>query len=97
MNARSANVKEFTIVGSNYQFLPSSITVNDGDTVKINFKDDDGVHNLVVDGYNISTNTVRGGSQDTIQFVANKAGQFAYYCSVAGHRDLGMTGILIVN
>lgn len=92
----NAPVKEFTIDGSNFSFNPSTITVNKGDTVKIIFKDDDGTHNLAIDGYNVSTNVIGGGSRDSIQFVADKAGSFEYFCSVGAHRDLGMTGTLIV-
>lgn len=90
-------VKEFTVKGINYSFSPSTITVNKGDVVKVNFIDEDGTHNLIIDGYNIGTQTVRGGGQDSFQFVANKTGAFNFYCGVAGHRELGMQGTLIVN
>lgn len=91
-----AAVKEFTVVGSNFSFSPGTISVNKGDMVKIIFKDDDGTHNLVIDGYNLSTNVINGGSSDLIQFVADKNGSFEFFCSVGSHRDLGMTGTLIV-
>lgn len=92
-----APVKEFTVDGTNYAFSPSTITVNKGDTVKITFKDDDGRHNLVINGYNVATNIIDGGSEDSITFVADKTGNFEYYCSVGNHRDQGMTGTLVVN
>ena len=95
-NNPAGPVKEFTVNGSNFAFDPATITVDKGDTVKINFKDDDGRHNLVVDGYNISTNVIGGGESDTITFVADKTGSFEFYCSVSNHRDLGMSGTLIV-
>ena len=89
-------VKEFTVNGSSFAFDPAIITVDKGDTVKITLIDDDGRHDLVVDGYNVSTNTLSEGGSDTIQFVADKTGSFEYYCSVANHRDLGMKGTLVV-
>src|SRR5258706_2223717 len=92
----SGPVKEFTVDGSNFVFDPKTITVNKGDNVKITFKDDDGRHNLVIDGYNLSTNIVGPGSEDSISFVADKAGSFEYYCSVSNHREQGMTGTLTV-
>lgn len=94
-NVSNANVKEFIIDGSNFKFEPSQIKVSKGDTVKITFKDNDGTHNLVVDGYNVSTRILSEG-QDTIQFVADKTGTFEYYCSIGSHRDLGMKGTLTV-
>lgn len=89
-------VKEFTVDGSSFEFDPSTITVNKGDNVKITFKDTDGMHNLVIDGYNLSTDVIRPGGTDTISFVADKAGTFRYYCSVSNHADLGMVGTLVV-
>lgn len=94
-SASGANIKEFTIDGSNFKFEPDQIKVNKGDTVKITFKDNDGTHNLVVDGYNVSTRILSEGT-DTIQFIADKAGTFEYYCSIGSHRDLGMKGTLTV-
>lgn len=92
----AGNVKEFTVGGTNFAFSPNKITVKKGDMVKITFRDDDGTHNLVVTGYNVSTNVIGEGSQDTIQFVADKSGTFEYFCSVGGHREAGMVGTLVV-
>jgi len=92
----SGPVKEFTVDGSNFSFSPSTITVKKGDNVKITFKDDDGRHNLVLDGYGLSTSTIGAGSEDSISFVADKAGTFQYYCSVPTHKDKGMIGTLTV-
>ena len=92
----AVTVKEVTVDGKNYAFTPSSITVHQGDTVKISFKDDEGFHNLVVDGYDVKTETIKAGNISSVQFVADKAGTFAYYCSVGNHREKGMEGKLIV-
>ncbi len=92
----SGPVKEFTVDGSSYKLDPSTITVNKGDTVKIIFKDSDGRHDLVVDGYNVKTNLIGPGATDTIEFIADKSGSFKYYCSVANHGELGMTGTFVV-
>ena len=88
--------KEFTIVGKNYSFTPNTITVQKGDTVKITFTDDEGFHNLIIDGYNEKTQTIKSGNSDVIQFVADKAGTFAFYCGVGDHRERGMQGTLTV-
>jgi plastocyanin len=92
----SGPVKEFTVDGTNYAFSPATITAKKGDTVKITFKDDDGRHNLVIDGYNVSTEIIGPGNISSVTFVADKAGSFKYFCSVANHEALGMTGTLVV-
>ncbi len=89
-------VKQFTIAGRNYSFLPAAITVKKGDTVKILFKNESGFHDLVIDKFNAKTERLNGGEEETITFVADKTGAFEYYCSVGNHRAMGMKGTLTV-
>ena len=89
-------MKEFTVTGQNYSFAPSALTVKKGDTVKIIFKNLDGLHDFRIDGFNAATKTIRTGEEDTITFVADKTGSFEFYCSVGSHRQMGMKGTLIV-
>lgn len=91
-----ASVKEFTITGSSFKFVPSTLTVNKGDTVKITFKNSGGMHDFVIDEFNASTKVIQSGATDTVEFVTNKAGTFEYYCSVGNHRQMGMVGTLTV-
>ena len=36
------------------------------------------------------------GGQGTLAFTPTKPGQYQFYCTVAGHKDAGMTGVLTV-
>lgn len=92
----TGTVKTITVEGSNFKFMPSEIRVKKGDTVKIVFKNSGGFHDFVIDEFNVRTKQIQGGSQETVQFVATKAGTFEYYCSVGEHRQMGMKGNLIV-
>lgn len=89
-------IKEFTVEGSNFKFVPSTILVNKGDTVKINFKNTQGFHDFVVDEFGAATKQIKDPSTETITFVASKVGTFEYYCSVGQHRSMGMKGTLTV-
>ena len=89
-------VKEFTITGSNFKFSEQEIRVNEGDTVKINFTSTGGFHDWVADEFNAKTEQVNPGKSTTVEFVANKKGEFEYYCSVGNHKAMGMIGKLIV-
>ncbi|MFA6552452.1 MAG: cupredoxin domain-containing protein [Candidatus Paceibacterota bacterium] len=95
-NQTNSTERDFTVNGKNFSFDPSTITVNKGDTVKITFKDNDGFHDLKVDGYNVATSRINTGGEATVTFIADKAGSFEYYCTVGSHKDLGMKGTLIV-
>lgn len=91
-----AGVKEFTVEGSNFSFTPSSLTVNEGDTVRITFKNTGGMHDFVIDEFSTRTEVIQGGEEETIEFVADKAGSYEFYCSVGSHRAMGMMGTLVV-
>lgn len=90
-------VQEFTIDGSNFSFTPNTMTVNEGDTVRITLVNDDNMpHDFVLDEFDARTEILNTGETETIEFVADEAGTFEYYCSVGNHRAMGMVGTLIV-
>ena len=62
----------------------------------INFTSADGLHDLVIDEFDVRTERLRTGGTEYVMFVADKSGTFEYYCSVGSHRVNGMVGKLIV-
>lgn len=92
----SGTVKEITVTGANFKFNPTTITVKKGDTVKLTFKSVGGFHDFVIDELDVKTKVVSDGQTDTVEFTADKAGTYEYYCSVGDHRKMGMVGKLIV-
>ncbi len=91
-----ANEKAFTVTGSNFSFAPSTMTVKKGDAVAITFKNSDGFHDFRIDEFNVATQKIGAGTEETVRFTADKTGSFEYYCSVGQHRAMGMKGTLIV-
>lgn len=53
-------------------------------------------HDFTLQGYNLKTKVLSSGQSDSIIFKADTTGKFTYYCSVPGHKDLGMQGQLVV-
>ena len=95
-SAVAGDAKVFTVTGSNFKFDTPEIKVKAGDTVKITFKNSQGFHDFVIDEFNVKTRQGNGPSEETVTFVADKAGTYEYYCSVGQHRAMGMKGNLIV-
>lgn len=91
----TGEVVEITIRNQGFRFVPNSITVNQGDTVRLTFENTGGTHNWTVDEF-AGTQVLNEGESETIEFVADQVGEFEYYCSVGNHRQLGMVGTLIV-
>jgi len=100
----TGNVKEFSmtsfteIIDGKYypQYSLKNITVNKGDLVKIKLTVTSGMHDFKIDEFNVYADTKELNKEYVIEFVADKAGEFVYYCTKPGHRQLGHWGILKV-
>ncbi|MDO8669368.1 MAG: cupredoxin domain-containing protein [Candidatus Buchananbacteria bacterium] len=89
-------VKEFTVSGANYSFSLKEMKVKKGDKVKIVFINQEGFHDFLIDEFSVNTGQIKAGESKTVEFIADQAGTFEYYCSVGQHRANGMFGQLIV-
>lgn len=95
-SAMQGEIKEITVTGSNFKFDPKTITVKKGQKVKITFKSVGGFHDFVIDDLDVKTEVLETGKEATVEFTADKAGKFEYYCSVGNHKAMGMVGTLTV-
>ena len=80
---------------SHPQFSVKDITVNKGDTVRIYVNVTRGTHDFNIDELGVHSVTPTD-KVTTIDFVADKVGDFVYYCSMPGHRQNGHWGTLHV-
>ncbi len=74
------------------------LVVNLGDTVRLTLINGDAVlHNLHIDEFGVVSGDLLAAEETvTMEFTADKPGEFEYYCSVPGHREIGMKGLLRV-
>lgn len=86
----------FNVKAVNFEFDTKELSVNEGDTVTINFESTSGFHDWKLDEFNAATKQVNPGTPTSVTFVADKAGVYEYYCSVGNHRAMGMVGKLTV-
>ena len=92
-----ATVREVTVEGDEYSFSPKSLSVTAGERISLTFKNMGNLpHNFMIDELGVVTKTIAGGQTDTVEFTAEASGTFTFYCSVGGHRELGMEGDLEV-
>ncbi len=76
-------------------FSLKEMVVKKGDKVKIVITNTAGAHDFVIDAYGIKRDTPLNEAT-VIEFVADKVGDFEYYCSKYNHRSIGQTGTLRV-
>lgn len=96
MIKNNENKVVINVEGKNFSFSPNSIKVKKGDIVTINFKSVGGFHDFVIDDFNVATKQVQTGEESSVTFIADKDGDFEFYCSVGKHREMGMVGTLVV-
>lgn len=97
-------VKEFTmesftnIIDWKYypKFSPDRLEVNKGDTVRIKLTVLSWVHDFKLDEFNVYAGTPTW-EETIIEFVADKAWSFEYYCNQPWHRLAWHWGTLVVN
>ena len=88
----TGKVVEAKITATTFDYDVKEIKANVGDTIKLTVVNDVGTHGVAIDEFGVD---IKGG--ETAEFVAAKAGEFDYYCSVmcgVGHDK--MLGKLIV-
>ena len=94
-----AGASALTIGEKEYKLNPSSATAKAG-SVTIDVKNDGQIpHNLTIEGNGIKetkTANLEPGSGGKLT-VTLKPGKYEMYCSIDGHKDLGMKGTITVS
>ena len=89
-------IRTFDITAKQWEFIPASITVNQGDIVRINVTSTDVDHGFVISAFGVNVE-VNASQTEHVEFVADKKGTYTIFCSVfcgTGHGN--MKGTLIV-
>lgn len=70
-----------------------------GDTVTIQLINADGMrHDLTLEDLGVTTGELQQkGASASVTFTAPESGTYAYFCSILGHRQAGMEGLLQVS
>jgi nitrite reductase (NO-forming) len=74
----------------------TTLRANVGETVEITLSSGEGAeHDLVIPDLNVHSKHFNASTGPTkVRFKASKAGKFAFICSIPGHRQIGMEGVL---
>jgi plastocyanin len=89
-------VQTINVEGGMYYYKPNEITVKVGQPVKIVFNNVEGMHDFVLDEFNVRTDRISAGQTTEVTFTPDKTGSFEFYCNVGQHRAMGMKGTLVV-
>ena len=89
-------VVEISMTAKQWEFEPGTITVKEGQKVKLNIKSVDVTHGFALPDFGVSQR-LEPGKEVTVEFTADKKGTFTFFCNVAcGSGHSGMKGTLVV-
>ncbi len=95
--AINASLPVLEVTARNVRFEPADATVTAGQWTVLRFRNEDGiVHDWMVDGVPNLEVGARPGQTATLRFVLDTPGTYMVMCSIEGHADAGMTGVLTV-
>lgn len=86
LSASSGKVKDIQIKAESWKFTPNVINVNKGDLVRLHFSTAQyevalyNGHGFGIEGYNVNVFLLKG-TQQTVQFIADKPGTFTFICT----------------
>jgi cytochrome c oxidase subunit 2 len=92
----ATEVKSFTMTAKQWEFVPSTITVNEGDTVQLIITSIDVAHGFVLSEFGVDA-VLEKDKTVRVEFVADKKGTFNFFCDVfCGEGHSTMKGSLVV-
>jgi heme/copper-type cytochrome/quinol oxidase subunit 2 len=89
--------REIAITASALKFAPAEIHVRAGEDVTIVLTATDTTHDFTIDEFGFHVAATPGQAGRGSFHAPPTAGQYTAYCSVAGHRQAGMTATVIVD
>jgi plastocyanin len=93
--AGAGAAQEFTVTSFDIYYEPKELTIPANQDVTVLLPNEGAApHNFVIDELEIAVEQAPGAQEQTVINAA--AGEYTYYCSIPGHRQAGMEGILTV-
>lgn len=100
-SSQEAVDRTITVTAKEFQFTPSTLNVQPGETVEIKLENDGQIaHNFTIQTLGESTATIQPGKTSTLTFTApEEPGTYPirFICAVPGHEDAGMIGEIVVS
>jgi len=89
-------IRTFNIKAERNIFNPSTVIVNVGDTVHINFTPIDKTYDITLPDYGLKQ-TVAKGETKILEFQALNEGKYLYYCDLCGGANSSAKGYVIIS
>ena len=90
-------IKTIDVLASQFQFEPATISVTQGDRVRLRLRSADRTHSIAIKAFRVKALIPKVGEAVTVEFVADQTGTFDFTCAeYCGTGHAGMKGRLVV-
>ena len=90
-------VKTIDVLASRFQFEPATISVAQGDRLRLRLRSADSTHGLAIKAFRVEAKIPKAGEAVALDFVADQAGTFDVTCTeYCGTGHAAMKGRLVV-
>jgi len=92
--AHAPEIRTIAVTAYRYSFEPETITVHEGEPVKLVLTSKDVTHGIANDDLGIANTVIFKGKTSTVTFTPKKLGTYKVHCSVfcgIGHGDMVLT------
>lgn len=90
-------IRTIDVVASRFRFEPATISVVQGERVRLRMRSADVTHSFAVKAFRVKALIPKGSEAVTVEFVADQAGTFEVTCAeYCGSGHSGMKGRLVV-
>lgn len=90
------DVEIIVVEAGSFYYKPNEIRIKKGQKVRIELHSVSMMHDFVIDELGVKIPVTQSGEVGIVEFTADTAGTFEYYCSVGNHKAQGQIGTLIV-
>lgn len=91
----ATDAREIAVMGEDFSFSPDEISVQAGEDVAIALTAEDVEHDVTVKGVGHVVHANKGQTEAGGLRI-DEPGTYAFWCSVPGHKQAGMTGTITV-
>jgi cytochrome c oxidase subunit 2 len=97
VKAGADEVQTIDVIASQFKFEPATISVVEGDRVRLRLRSADRTHGIGIKAFRVKALIPKMGEAVTVEFVADRSGTFDITCSeYCGTGHAAMKGSLIV-
>ena len=95
--AIESSAQTVQVIAREFAFGPTDVTITAGRTTVVSFRNDGSTfHDWEVEGVANADAAARPGQTQRIRFTIDRPGTYRVLCTVPGHAEAGMTGMLVV-